>query len=200
MVNENIYSSLQVALDSNELQLKPQSQEKDFGVAGQIFSNSAGVAGAYSQEKIKVLFDTSDKLGKQIGSRLIKVNFGIFNILYKKLEQKSNEKIAKELLIEGVTGYVITKSVATGFAIKQVAKETGKKITFKTGVGIISRVFTGIGTGAIAGSEIPIIGTIIGAVVGGIIAGFANDLLFGDEDEELKKQEKAQRKYLEEKN
>ncbi|EAK9986155.1 hypothetical protein A9372_08605 [Campylobacter jejuni] len=187
MTNENIYSSLQVVLDSNVSQLKTQSQEKDFGVAGQIFSNSVGAAGAYSQEKIKVLFDTSDKLGKQVGSRLIKVNFGIFNILYKKLEQKSNEKIAKELLIEGATGYVVTKSVATSFAIKQVAKETGKKITIRTGVGIIGRVFTGIGIGAIAGSEIPIVGTIIGAVVGGIAAGFINDQIFGDEDEELKK-------------
>ncbi|RTJ67939.1 hypothetical protein, partial [Campylobacter jejuni] len=171
MTNENIYSSLQVVLDSNVSQLKTQSQEKDFGVAGQIFSNSVGAAGAYSQEKIKVLFDTSDKLGKQVGSRLIKVNFGIFNILYKKLEQKSNEKIAKE---------------------------TGKKITIRTGVGIIGRVFTGIGIGAIAGSEIPIVGTIIGAVVGGIAAGFINDWIFGDEDEELKKQE-AKEKYLEEK-
>ncbi|RTJ49938.1 hypothetical protein C3H71_09250 [Campylobacter jejuni] len=198
MTNENIYSSLQVVLDSNVSQLKTQSQEKDFGVAGQIFSNSVGAAGAYSQEKIKVLFDTSDKLGKQVGSRLIKVNFGIFNILYKKLEQKSNEKIAKELLIEGATGYVVTKSVATSFAIKQVAKETGKKITIRTGVGIIGRVFTGIGIGAIAGSEIPIVGTIIGAVVGGIAAGFINDWIFGDEDEELKKQE-AKEKYLEEK-
>ncbi|HBK1643333.1 TPA: hypothetical protein LGB10_001670 [Campylobacter jejuni] len=88
MTNENIYSSLQVVLDSNVSQLKTQSQEKIFGVAGQIFSNSVGAAGAYSQEKIKVLFDTSDKLGKQV----IKVNFRIFNILYKKLEQKSNEK------------------------------------------------------------------------------------------------------------
>ncbi|ECC0243407.1 hypothetical protein [Campylobacter jejuni] len=88
MTNENIYSSLQVVLDSNVSQLKTQSQEKIFGVAGQIFSNSVGAAGACSQEKIKVLFDTSDKLGKQV----IKVNFRIFNILYKKLEQKSNEK------------------------------------------------------------------------------------------------------------
>ncbi|TEY06817.1 hypothetical protein ELQ12_09505, partial [Campylobacter sp. US25a] len=198
MTNENIYSSLQVVLDSNVSQLKTQSQEKDFGVAGQIFSNSVGAAGAYSQEKIKVLFDTSDKLGKQVGSRLIKVNFGIFNILYKKLEQKSNEKIAKELLIEGATGYVVTKSVATSFAIKQVAKETGKKITIRTGVGIIGRVFTGIGIGAIAGSEIPIVGTVVGAVVGTLVAGFINDRIFGDEDEELKKQE-AKEKYLEEK-
>ncbi|EGK8183178.1 hypothetical protein ACP0SI_08305 [Campylobacter coli] len=96
------------------------------------------------------------------------------------------KKIVKELLIEGATGYVVTKSVATSFAIKQVAKETGKKITIRTGVGIIGRVFTGVGIGAIARSEIPIVGTIIGAVVGGIAAGFINDLIFGDEDEELK--------------
>ena len=39
----------------------------------------------------------------------LKDNFGIFNVLYKKLEQKSNEKVAKELAIEGVTGYVLPK-------------------------------------------------------------------------------------------
>ena len=57
----------------------------------------------------------------------LKDNFGIFNILYKKLEQKSNEKVAKELAIEGVTGYVVTKSIETGFVIKQAVKQTGKK-------------------------------------------------------------------------
>ena len=57
----------------------------------------------------------------------LKDNFGIFNVLYKKLEQKSNEKVAKELAIEGVTGYVVTKSIETGFVIKQAVKQTGKK-------------------------------------------------------------------------
>ena len=57
----------------------------------------------------------------------LKDNFGIFNVLYEKLEQKSNEKVAKELAIEGVTGYVVTKSIETGFVIKQAVKQTGKK-------------------------------------------------------------------------
>ena len=185
--DKNIYSSLQVILDSDDLQLKPQSQEKDFGAVGQVFSNSVGVAGAYSQEKIKVLFDANDKLGKQVGSRLIQVNFGIFNVLYKKLEQKSNEKIAKELAIEGATGYVVAKSIETGFVIKQVAKETGKKVGIRAGISIAARIFTGIGTGAIAGSEVPIVGTIIGAVAGGIIASKIEDKVFEDEKKEQEK-------------
>ncbi|RDU61388.1 hypothetical protein CQA53_10195, partial [Helicobacter didelphidarum] len=188
MPNEkSIYSSLQVVLDSDNLQLKQQSQEKDFETQGQVFSNSVGIVDAYSQEKIKVLFDVNDKLGKQVGSRLIQVNFGIFNVLYKKLEQKSNEKIVKELLIEGATGYAVTKSIATGFEIKQVAKKTGKKVGIRAGIGIAARVFTGIGTGAIAGSEVPIAGTIVGAVVGGIIAAQIEDKLFEDEKKEQEK-------------
>ena len=181
--DKNIYSSLQIISDSDELQLKPQSQENDFGVAGQVFSNSVGVAGAYSQEKIKVLFDANDKLGKQVGSQLIKVNFGIFNVLYKKLEQKSNEKIVKELAIEGATGYVVTKSIETGFVIKQ----TGKKVGIRAGISIAARIFTGIGTGAIIGSKVPIVGTIIGAVAGGIIASKIEDKVFEDEKKEQEK-------------
>ncbi|WP_278824466.1 hypothetical protein [Helicobacter pullorum] len=185
--DKNIYSSLQIISDSDELQLKPQSQENDFGVAGQVFSNSVGVAGAYSQEKIKVLFDANDKLDKQVGSQLIKVNFGIFNVLYKKLEQKSNEKIVKELAIEGATGYVVTKSIETGFVIKQAAKQTGKKVGIRAGISIAARIFTGIGTGAIIGSKVPIVGTIIGAVAGGIIASKIEDKVFEDEKKEQEK-------------
>ena len=185
--DKNIYSSLQIISDSDELQLKPQSQENDFGVAGQVFSNSVGVAGAYSQEKIKVLFDANDKLDKQVGSQLIKVNFGIFNVLYKKLEQKSNEKIVKELAIEGATGYVVTKSIETGFVIKQAAKQTGKKVGIRAGISIAARIFTGIGTGAIIGSKAPIVGTIIGAVAGGIIASKIEDKVFEDEKKEQEK-------------
>lgn len=182
--DKNIYSGLQVVLDFDDLHLKQQSQEKDFGVAGQIFSNSVGAAGAYSQEKIKVLFDAHDKLGKQVSYQLVKVNFGIFNVLYKKLEQKSNERIAKELAIEGATGYVINKSIETGFVIKQAVKQTGKKVGIRAGVSIVARIFTGIGTGAIAGSEVPIVGTIIGAVAGGIIVSQIEDKVFEYEKKE----------------
>ncbi|RTJ02747.1 hypothetical protein C3H99_09315, partial [Campylobacter jejuni] len=58
-----------------------------------------------------------------------------------------------------------------------------------------SRIAAGAATGAAIGSSFPIVGTVVGAVVGTLAAGFINDLIFGDEDEELKKT-RSQRKIF----
>ncbi|RDU61390.1 hypothetical protein CQA53_10205 [Helicobacter didelphidarum] len=182
---ENIYRGLRI--ESDDFTYKQQSQEKDFGIVGEVASGALGAGGAYAEEKIKVIFDENDNKGRFVASKIVKVNIGILDILYKKLEQKSNEKIAKELVVEGISGYIATKSIETGFAIRAAAKETGKRVSIRAGLGIAARVFTGIGAGALAGSGMPIIGTIAGAVIGGIIATRIEDMIFEDEKNEQEK-------------
>ncbi len=223
-MNENIYGSLE--LYSKETQSTP-SDKRDLGVFGDVAPYALGITEGFAtkafEKGIKSLDIKADSLfWKTMRYKITVVNFGILNFFLAKAEGKSNVRALTETSV-GVSITIImnetpigatiekggeyvakqtltqTSRVASNAATKIASSRVASNIAARAGVSILSRIAAGAATGAAVGSSFPIVGTVVGAVVGTLVAGFFNDLIFGDEDEELKKQEEAKEKYLEEK-
>ncbi len=223
-MNENIYGSLE--LYSKETQSTP-SDKRDLGVFGDVAPYALGITEGFAtkafEKGIKSLDIKADSLfWKTMRYKITVVNFGILNFFLAKAEGKSNVRALTETSV-GVSITIImnetpigatiekggeyvakqtltqTSRVASNAATKIASSRVASNIAARAGVSILSRIAAGAATGAAVGSSFPIVGTVVGAVAGTLVAGFFNDLIFGDEDEELKKQEEAKEKYLEEK-
>ena len=140
---------------------------RNLGMTGVATSYTLSIGGALVDYKMdKYLKSQNVSKGVRfLSSVKITTNFGILSFLYKKVEEKSNERAVTETIIESGMGH---------FAVK-------------TGVSLLTRIATGAATGAAVGSTAPIVGTIIGAVAGALIAGVINDVIFAEEDEQLEK-------------
>ncbi|HEB9343254.1 TPA: hypothetical protein RZK37_001549 [Campylobacter coli] len=222
-MNENIYGSLEFY--SKETQSTP-SDKRDLGVFGDVAPYALGITEgfatkAFEKEIVKFGIKHNSRIATMMHSKII-MNFGILNFFLAKAEGKSNVRALTETSV-GVSITIIMNETPIGATIEKgsehVAKQTltqtsrvasnaatkiagsrvASNIAARAGVSILSRIAAGTATGAAVGSSFPIVGTVVGAVVGTLVAGFFNDLIFGDEDEELKKQEEAKEKYLEEK-
>ncbi|HEB9432637.1 TPA: hypothetical protein RZK50_001858 [Campylobacter coli] len=226
-MNENIYGSLEFY--SKETQSTPSDKRDlgVFGdVAPYALGITEGFATkAFEKEIVKFGIKHNSHIATMMHSKII-MNFGILNFFLAKAEGKSNVRalgetgvgimigIGIELTMDNTSigakikqggEYVAkqtltqTSRVASNAATKIASSRVASNIAARAGVSILSRIAAGAATGAAVGSSFPIVGTVVGAVVGTLVAGFFNDLIFGDEDEELKKQEEAKEKYLEEK-
>ncbi|MGM8975264.1 hypothetical protein ACTFDJ_06010 [Campylobacter jejuni] len=217
-MNESIYGSLEFY--SKETQSTP-SNKRDLGVFGDVAPYALGLTEgfateAFEKEIMKFGIKHKSPIARMMRSKII-MNFGILNFFLAKAEGKSNVRALGEtgvgigisILIdrtplskysEHVAKQALTQTsrVASSAATKIASSRVASNIAARAGVSILSRIAAGAATGAAIGSSFPIVGTIVGAVVGTLVAGFINDRIFGDEDEELKKQE-AKEKYLEEK-
>ncbi len=226
-MNENIYGSLEFY--SKETQSTPSDKRDlgVFGdVAPYALGITEGFATkAFEKEIVKFGIKHNSPIARMMHSKII-MNFGILNFFLAKAEGKSNVRALGETGVGIATGFGIkltmnhtsigvkikqggehvakqtltqTSRVASNAATKIASSRVASNIAARAGVSILSRIAAGAATGAAVGSSFPIVGTVVGAVVGTLVAGFFNDLIFGDEDEELKKQEEAKEKYLEEK-
>ncbi|OOX92040.1 hypothetical protein BOP99_08375 [Campylobacter coli] len=217
-MNESIYGSLEFY--SKETQNTP-SDKRDLGVFGDVAPYALGFAEgsateAFEKEIAKFGIKHNSRIARMMHYKII-MNFGILNFFLAKAEGKSNVRALGETGVGIFTGVVLNKTplskyseyvakqtltqtsrVASNAATKIAGSRVASNIAARAGVSILSRIAAGAATGAAVGSSFPIVGTVVGAVVGTLVAGFFNDLIFGDEDEELKKQE-AKEKYLEEK-
>ncbi|HEB7570641.1 TPA: hypothetical protein RZH71_001796, partial [Campylobacter coli] len=226
-MNENIYGSLEFY--SKETQSTPSDKKDlgVFGdVAPYALGITEGFATkAFEKEIVKFGIKHNSHIATMMHSKII-MNFGILNFFLAKAEGKSNVRALGETGVGIMIGFGIkltmdntsigakikqggeyvakqtltqTSRVASNAATKIASSRVASNIAARAGVSILSRIAAGAATGAAVGSSFPIVGTVVGAVVGTLVAGFFNDLIFGDEDEELKKQEEAKEKYLEEK-
>ncbi|MBZ7936641.1 hypothetical protein H2279_08435, partial [Campylobacter sp. B0100352/1] len=217
-MNESIYGSLEFY--SKETQSTP-SDKRDLGVFGDVAPYALGIAGGFATEAFeKGIMKFGVKHDSPIATMMhykIIMNFGILNFFLAKAEGKSNVRALSETGVGIFVGELLNKTplskyseyvakqaltqtsrVASSAATKIASSRVASSIAARVGVSILSRIATGAATGAAIGSGFPIVGTVVGAVVGTLVAGFANDLIFGDEDKKLKEQE-AEEKYLEEK-
>ncbi|ECK2571797.1 hypothetical protein FQX21_09225 [Campylobacter jejuni] len=225
-MNESIYGSLEFY--SKETQSTPSDKRDlgVFGdVAPYGLGITEGFATkAFEKEIMKFGIKDNSPIAKMMHYKII-MNFGILNFFLAKAEGKSNVRALTETGVGIMIGIGIeltmdntsigakikqggeyvakqtltqTSRVASNAATKIASSRVASNIAARAGVSILSRIAAGAATGAAIGSSFPIVGTIVGAVAGTLVAGFFNDLIFGDEDEELKKQE-AKEKYLEEK-
>ncbi|HEF7996793.1 TPA: hypothetical protein ACHD73_001733 [Campylobacter jejuni] len=186
--NNTIYGSLEIRkkIDDKFALNQNSANIRDFGNIGTLASYGMSITGATSGKILEQYMINQSVSTKVITFYKYKImgNFGILSYLYKKAENKSNTRAFGEIAVETAIGALATSQIAIN--------------TIEIGISFISRIAAGAATGAAIGSSFPIVGTVVGAVVGTLVAGFFNDLIFGDEDEELKKQE-AKEKYLEEK-
>ncbi|OEW06516.1 hypothetical protein AJ937_07895, partial [Campylobacter sp. BCW_6878] len=186
--NNTIYGSLEIRkkIDDKFALNQNSANIRDFGNIGTLASYGMSITGATSGKILEQYMINQSVSTKVITFYKYKImgNFGILSYLYKKAENKSNTRAFGEIAVETAIGALATSQIAIN--------------TIEIGISFISRIAAGTATGAAIGSSFPIVGTVVGAVVGTLVAGFFNDLIFGDEDEELKKQE-AKEKYLEEK-
>ncbi|EAI1791947.1 hypothetical protein EIQ62_06325 [Campylobacter jejuni] len=186
--NNTIYGSLEIRkkIDDKFALNQNSANIRDFGNIGTLASYGMSITGATSGKILEQYMINQSVSTKVIPFYKYKImgNFGILSYLYKKAENKSNTRAFGEIAVETAIGALATSQIAIN--------------TIEIGISFISRIAAGAATGAAIGSSFPIVGTVVGAVVGTLVAGFFNDLIFGDEDEELKKQE-AKEKYLEEK-
>ncbi|EOJ2641959.1 TPA: hypothetical protein SB497_001808 [Campylobacter jejuni] len=186
--NNTIYGSLEIRkkIDDKFALNQNSANIRDFGNIGTLASYGMSITGATSGKILEQYMINQSVSTKVITFYKYKImgNFGILSYLYKKAENKSNTRAFGEIAVETAIGALATSQIAIN--------------TIEIGISFISRIAAGAATGAAIGSSFPIVGTIVGAVAGTLVAGFFNDLIFGDEDEELKKQE-AKEKYLEEK-
>ncbi|MBZ7965023.1 hypothetical protein H2280_08235, partial [Campylobacter sp. 2457A] len=221
-MNESIYGSLEFY--SKETQSIP-SDKRDLGVFGDVAPYALGLTeGSATKAFEKGIMKFGIKHDSPIATMMhykIIMNFGILNFFLAKAEGKSNVRALSETGVSVFTSIIMnetpigktiekysefvakqtltqTSRVASSAATKIASSRVASSIAARVGVSILSRIATGAATGAAIGSGFPIVGTVVGAVVGTLIAGFANDLIFGDEDKKLKEQE-AEEKYLEEK-
>ncbi|HEH5492064.1 TPA: hypothetical protein SHD56_001834, partial [Campylobacter coli] len=187
--NNTIYGSLEIRkkIDDKFALNQNSANIRDFGNIGTLASYGMSITGATSGKILEQYMINQSVSTKVITFYKYKImgNFGILSYLYKKAENKSNTRAFGEIAVETAIGALATSQIAIN--------------TIEIGISFISRIAAGAATGAAIGSSFPIVGTVVGAVVGTLVAGFFNDLIFGDEDEELKKQEEAKEKYLEEK-
>ncbi|ECL3020229.1 TPA: hypothetical protein SC054_001855, partial [Campylobacter jejuni] len=213
-MNESIYGSLEFY--SKETQNTP-SDKRDLGAFGDVAPYALGITEGFAtkafEKGIKSLdIDANSLFWKTMRYKITVVNFGILNFFLAKAEGKSNVRALTETsvgvsisiimnetpigaTIEKGSEYVAkqaltqTSRVASNAATKIASSRVASNIAARAGVSILSRIAAGAATGAAIGSSFPIVGTVVGAVVGTLVAGFINDRIFGDEDEELKKQE-----------
>ncbi|HEB9274050.1 hypothetical protein AJ934_00040 [Campylobacter sp. BCW_6875] len=182
--NNTIYGSLEIRkkIDDKFALNQNSANIRDFGNIGTLASYGMSITGATSGKILEQYMINQSVSTKVITFYKYKImgNFGILSYLYKKAENKSNTRAFGEIAVETAIGALATSQIAIN--------------TIEIGISFISRIAAGAATGAAIGSSFPIVGTVVGTLV----AGFFNDLIFGDEDEELKKQE-AKEKYLEEK-
>ncbi|RTJ34290.1 hypothetical protein C3H40_09140, partial [Campylobacter jejuni] len=226
-MNESIYGSLEFYSKETQSTPSDKRDLGVFGdVAPYALGITEGFATEAFEKGIKSLDIKADSLfWKTMRYKITVVNFGILNFFLAKAEGKSNVRALGETGVGIATGFGIkltmnhtsigakikqggeyvakqtltqTSRVASNAATKIASSRVASNIAARAGVSILSRIAAGTATGAAIGSSFPIVGTVVGAVVGTLAAGFINDLIFGDEDEELKKQE-AKEKYLEEK-
>ncbi|HEB9328985.1 TPA: hypothetical protein RZK18_001818, partial [Campylobacter coli] len=226
-MNENIYGSLEFYSKETQSTPSDKRDLGVFGdVAPYALGITEGFATkAFEKEIVKFGIKHNSPIATMMRHKITVVNFGILNFFLAKAEGKSNVRALGETgvgIMIGIGIELTMDNTSIGAKIKQggeyVAKQTltqtsrvasnaatkiagsrvASNIAARAGVSILSRIAAGAATGAAVGSSFPIVGTVVGAVVGTLVAGFFNDLIFGDEDEELKKQE-AKEKYLEEK-
>ncbi|MDY5185773.1 hypothetical protein, partial [Helicobacter trogontum] len=169
-------------------------EKRNLGAIGTTISYALTIGGAYIPEKIQI--STGNKILRQLPTAVITVNFGIISLLMKLLEEKSLERSTIEVGVEttattfgSIGGKAIaqTSKLASSSATRLASSRVASNIAVKTGISLLTRIATGAATGAAVGSTAPIVGTIIGAIAGALIAGVINDVIFADEDEQLKK-------------
>lgn len=213
MENKNIYKGLEC--HCNEFEKIPINR-RDLGFYGGVATYGIAIGESYTLYKFDEFLE-NEKISKGISviPRIsIKINAGILSFLQGKIEGKSNERVATEMgvgfMASFATDYLATKNsygkafitkgtnlaqqglsqtskLASSSATRLASSRVASNIAVKTGVSLLTRIATGAATGAAVGSTAPIVGTIIGAVAGALIAGVINDVIFSDEDEQLKK-------------
>ncbi|MGX3046067.1 N-acetylmuramoyl-L-alanine amidase [Helicobacter sp. T3_23-1056] len=181
--NENlldIYADLQVDSICKSESMPPTLN--DFGLGGKAITYSLAISSSYSKnylEKYMQRNGVSKAIGKLYQYKIIG-NYGILSYLYKKVENKSNQRATAEVVFEAGVSKAVDSIIKNRQAIKQGAKKVIVKSATKIGINLGSRILAGSATGATIGTSFPIVGTIVGAVVGALIAGFVEDLYFGE--------------------
>ena len=181
------YTSLEFCFCSQNFE-KIDINRRDLGIAGDIINYSMVSISAGSTEILENYMKSQGINNNTIKFYKIKLmgNFGIPSYLFKKAEGKDNERAIKEVVFETaateIGGITFQKAITS-----QTAKTLATRTASRLGITLGSRILAGAATGAAFGSSIPIAGTIVGAIVGAWIAGKAEEWLFADEDEQLKK-------------
>lgn len=197
----DVYTGLQVCTPNLKDLPAPLN---DFGLSGKAITYSMTILGAYSSEVLGQYMQKqgiSDKTNAFYKYKLMG-NFGMLSYLYKKAENKSNERAIGEVIFETGVGIGVDSIIKHRHTIQQGAKKIAAKTTTKLGISLGSRILAGATTGAVVGSSAPIVGTIVGAVAGAFLAGIAEDFFFGegwfedkDKKRELQQQERENRLY-----
>lgn len=197
----DVYTGLQVCIPNLKDLPAPLN---DFGLSGKAITYSMTILGAYSSEVLGQYMQKqgiSDKTNVFYKYKLMG-NFGMLSYLYKKAENKSNERAIGEVIFETGVGIGVDSIIKHRHTIQQGAKKIAAKTTTKLGISLGSRILAGATTGAVVGSSAPIVGTIVGAVAGAFLAGIAEDFFFGegwfedkDKKRELQQQERENRLY-----
>lgn len=84
----NIYKNLCIY----SLEPKKYIDRKDFGITGAIISNTLTIGETYTVHKVEKHLDDMKSTNKILPKKLVMANFGVLNLLYKKVEGKSNER------------------------------------------------------------------------------------------------------------
>ncbi len=204
--NENlldIYADLQVDSTCKCESLLPTLN--DFGLGGKAITYSLAISSAYFTNYLEKYMQSNgiSNVVRKLYPYKIMGNYGMLSYIYKKAENKSNERAVAEVVFEAGVSKTVDYTIKNRQAIKQGVKKVIAKSTTKIGINLGSRILAGSATGATIGTSFPIVGTIIGAVAGAFIAGFAEDWYFGEgvfEDKDKKQkldEQQAQDKLCE---
>ncbi|TLD97182.1 hypothetical protein LS80_007010, partial [Helicobacter trogontum] len=176
---QSIYASLNVCQCEFDKNL-PQKQ-KTFNDLGNATENFLNIYLPANAGFVSAMSDTIYPRNRpfyvpNIPTITLGVNYGVIAYLFKKAEGKSDGRAAGEATLEFIASW--QGGNLGGYATQKLATKAASRF----GITMAGRIL-----GGYVGSVIPIGGTIVGAIAGALIAGVINDVIFADEDEQLKK-------------